>query len=76
MQHFDSILKLISFKTNNYYRTYIVDKDVLILEKSQHSTSSVDRIRELVSINSVANKYKYSCILLANDNIQIKKNKI
>ncbi|NQY94963.1 MAG: hypothetical protein HRT43_12420 [Campylobacteraceae bacterium] len=73
MKNFDPILKRISFKRNNHYRTYVIDKDILILVKSRHITSSVYKIRELVSISFLAQECQYSCILLGNENIQIKK---
>ncbi len=76
MQNFDSILNIISFNKYNHYRTYIIDDDILILEKSRHFSSSVYKIRELVSISFLAHEFEYSCILLENENIQIKKENI
>ena len=73
MQNFDPILNIIAFKKYNHYKTYIIDNDILILEKSRHFTSSVYKIRELVSISFLAHEFEYSCILLDNENIQIKK---
>jgi len=73
MKNFDPLLKLIPFRKHNHYRTYIQENDVLILIKSPYSNSSVYRIKELVSISSLAHEYKYSCMLLDNEDIQIKK---
>jgi len=73
MKTFDPLLKLIPFSKYNHYRTYIQDNDVLIVVKSPHSNSSVYRIKELVSISFLAHEGKYSCMLLDNGDIQIKK---
>jgi len=73
MKNFDLLLSLIPFNRHNHYRTYFQDNDVLILVKSSYSDSSIYRIKELVSINFLALEYKYSCVLLENGNIQIKK---
>ena len=75
MKNFGPLLKIIPFKRNNHYKTYIQENDILILIKSQYSHSTVYRIKELVFISFLAQEYKYSCILLANGNIQIKEEK-
>jgi len=73
MPDFKSILNLITFSTNSYYKSYKVHKDVLFLIKSNTSTSSIYRIKEIVNIYSIAKEQNYSCILLCDDTIKIKK---
>jgi len=73
LKNFDSFINQLNLNKGNNYRTYIQNDDILTIIKSPYSNSSVYRIKELVSISFLADEYKYSCILLDNGDIQIKR---
>ena len=73
MKEIDFILKKIALENRNCYKHYRIEENVLILELTRHHESSIYRIRELVQIDAIVKEYLYSCKLLFDGSIEIKK---